>query len=161
MICIDLEASGLAKESYPIEIAWKCSETGQFDTFLIDPASVPEWEHWDEFAEEVHCIPPEMLEKDGIRVEDACKRLNDALAGRQVISDAWEYDSFWLQRLFDAAGVRQTFQLVGLDTVLTAEERIQYQLIARSQFRRHRALRDVEHLLEALEAAKWQAEQSG
>lgn len=154
MICIDLEASGLAAESYPIEIAWKCSRSGAGDSFLINPDSVPEWGYWDEFAEEVHGIEPEQLRQQGISAEAACARLNQALAGQQVVSDACEYDGFWLRRLFDACGLQPSFRLVGLEAVLAAEEWEQYQLIARSQFRRHRALADVEALIEAIEAAR-------
>lgn len=154
MICIDLEASGLARESYPIEVAWKCSETGGQDSFLIDPASVSGWKYWDDFAEELHCISQEQLAQEGITAEEACRRLNQALEGCEVISDAFEYDSFWLRRLYGACRLEPLFRLVGLDSVLSGEERIQYQLISRSQFRRHRALQDVEHQLEAIAAIR-------
>ncbi|GAA0687292.1 hypothetical protein GCM10009104_11700 [Marinobacterium maritimum] len=154
MICIDLEASGLAHESYPIEIAWKCTDTGDSDSFLINPDSVPEWQYWDEFAEELHGIEPELLQQEGISADQACLRLNRALKGREVISDAFEYDGFWLRRLFEACGMQPSFHLVGLEAVLSAEERIQYQFIARSQFRRHRALQDVEDLISAITAAR-------
>ncbi len=154
MICIDLEASGLARESYPIEIAWKCTETGENDCFLINPDTVPEWHYWDEFAEELHGIEPELLQQEGISADQACLRLNRALKGREVISDAFEYDGFWLRRLFEAGDMQPSFHLVGLDAVLSAEERIQYQFIARSQFRRHRALQDVEDLISAIAVAR-------
>ncbi len=154
MICIDLEASGLARDSYPIEVAWKCSETGKFDSFLIDPSSVPGWTYWDEFASELHCIRRSMLKQEGISVTAAAERLNTALSGCEVLSDAPEYDGFWLKRLFDAADDCPLFELKGLETVLSSEERVQYQLISRAQFRRHRALPDVEHLLDAIQAAQ-------
>lgn len=150
MICIDLEASGLASDSYPIEIAWACTETGRSDSFLINPASAPGWTYWDEFAEELHGIEPELLLQEGIDVGAACERLNRALEGEQVISDAFDYDGFWLRRLYRAAGVQPAFRLVGLDAVLSGEQRIQYQFIARTQFRRHRAMRDVEDLISAI-----------
>ena len=102
MICIDLEASGLARESYPIEIAWKCTKSGASDCFLINPDTVPEWHYWDECAEELHGIEPDMLQREGISADQACFRLNRALAGKDVVSDAVEYDGFWLRRLFDA-----------------------------------------------------------
>jgi len=150
VICIDLEASGLASDSYPIEIAWACTETGRSDSFLINPASAPGWTYWDEFAEELHGIEPELLLQEGIDVGAACERLNRALEGEQVISDAFDYDGFWLRRLYRAAGVQPAFRLVGLDAVLSGEQRIQYQFIARTQFRRHRAMRDVEDLISAI-----------
>ncbi|PSL13218.1 hypothetical protein CLV44_11347 [Marinobacterium halophilum] len=154
MICIDLEASGLARESYPIEVAWKCTESGASDTFLINPGTVGGWDYWDECAEELHGIEPELLAQEGISADAACSRLNAALAGRDVISDALEYDGFWLRRLFRACDVEPGFLLVGLEAVLSTEERIQYQFIARAQFRRHRALQDVNDLISAITAAR-------
>lgn len=154
MICIDLEASGLARESYPIEIAWKCTATGRSDSFLINPDSVPEWEYWDEHAEELHGIDCELLQREGISADLACRRLNQALSGCEVVSDAREYDGFWLRRLFSATGVRPGFHLVGLEAVLNAEERVQYQSIARSRSRRHRALQDVDDLIADIAAVR-------
>jgi len=154
VICIDLEASGLAAESYPIEIAWVCAETDRRDSFLIDPESALGWTYWDEYAEELHGIEPELLQREGIPVQLACQRLNQALEGEQVISDAFEYDSFWLNRLYQAAGMKPGFQLAGLDTVLSGEQLLQYRLIARAQFRRHRAMQDVVDLINAIQAVQ-------
>lgn len=157
MICIDLEASGLASESYPIEIAWACADTGLNDCFLINPDSVPGWTYWDEFAEELHGIEQELLQQEGIAAEEACLRLNRALQGKQVVSDAVEYDGFWLRRMYQACGVQPSFSLVGLDAVLSSEQRIQYRFIARAQFRRHRAKQDVEDLISAIRTAKYES----
>lgn len=154
MICIDLEASGLAAESYPIEIAWACVETDRRDSFLIDPESAPGWTYWDEYAEELHGIEPELLQREGIPVTQACRRLNQALEGEQVISDAFEYDSFWLNRLYQAAGMKPEFRLTGLESVLGGEQLLQYRLIARAQFRRHRAMPDVVDLINAIQAVQ-------
>lgn len=154
MICIDLEASGLSHESYPIEIAWKCTESGESDSFLVNPGSVPGWCYWDEYAEELHGIEPEVLERDGISADAACMRLNRALSGRDLVSDACEYDGFWLRRLFEACDQKPAFRLVGLEAVLSSEERVQYQFIARSQLRRHRALQDVDDLIAAISAVR-------
>jgi hypothetical protein len=154
LICIDLEASGLARESYPIEIAWKCTKSGASDCFLINPDTVPEWHYWDECAEELHGIEPDLLQREGISADQACFRLNRVLAGKDVVSDAVEYDGFWLRRLFDACDIRQGFRLAGLESVLSAEERIQYHFIAGAAVRRHRALQDVEDLISAITAAQ-------
>lgn len=152
MICIDLEASGLAAESYPIEIAWACTDSGRSDSFLINPASVSDWTYWDDYAEELHGIEPELLQREGISVTQACERLNRALEGQQVISDAFEYDSFWLSRLYQAAGMKPGFRLAGLEWVLNAEQLDEYKLIAEAQLRRHRAARDVADLISAIQA---------
>jgi len=154
VICIDLEASGLAVESYPIEVAWACTDSGRSDSFLINPASVSDWTYWDEYAEELHGIEPELLQREGISAAQACERLNRALEGQQVISDAFEYDSFWLNRLYQAAGMKPEFRLTGLESVLGGEQLLQYRLIARAQFRRHRAMPDVVDLINAIQAVQ-------
>lgn len=154
LICIDLEASGLSQDSYPIEVAWKNSVTGADDNFLIDPASVPEWTFWDEYAEEIHGIEPELLQQEGITAAAACARLNAALAGCRVICDAYEYDLFWLSRLFDSQGESMRFELQGLDTLLDNEQLCRFREISSAKLRRHRALRDVEDLIDQIEAAR-------
>lgn len=158
VIFFDLEASGLSAASYPIEVAWKCPETGDSDNFLINPDTVTAWEYWDEFAEELHGIDLERLQSEGISAVEACLRLNEALSGKTLISDALEFDSFWIRRLFEAGCVKQAFRLSGLDQLLTSEQLIQYHFIARSQFRRHRAMSDVEDLITAVAAVQGEAE---
>jgi DNA polymerase III epsilon subunit-like protein len=110
-VYIDLEASGLGPDSYPIEVAWKDSVDGTSDNFLIDPSGEKGWDYWDEFAEELHGIAPEDLAGQ-LCASESAERLNSALSGRKVISDALEFDAFWVRRLFAAAGLQPTFQLV-------------------------------------------------
>ncbi|GGK60838.1 hypothetical protein [Amphritea balenae] len=154
LICLDIEASGLGPRSYPIEVAWK-SLAGASDNFLIDPCSADEWDYWDDFAEEMHGICRSELLRDGVDVHTACDRMNAALADKLVLSDAWEFDYFWLQRLFQATGKAMTFKLQGLESVLQREELIQYQFICKAQLRRHRAMSDVDHILQAIRSVKF------
>ena len=147
LICIDLEASGLGPDSYPVEVAWKSAESGAQDSFLINPESAEGWVFWDEFAEEMHGIEWSTLTKSGIGVRAACERLNTALFGKDVVCDALEFDAFWLRRLFRAGCQPMNFTLKGIESVLSPEQRIQYRLVSRSQYRRHRALDDVEDQL--------------
>lgn len=151
LICIDFEASGLGAESYPIEVAWKSTSSDISTDCLINPDSAEGWDYWDEFAEELHGIDREMLQQ-GLSVAEVCSKMNEELAGCDLICDALEFDSFWLQRLFTAAGMKPTFKLKGLDTILSPEQLIQYRLVSKTQFRRHRAMRDVEDLIKALDA---------
>lgn len=153
-ICIDIEASGLGSRSYPIEIAWKCSRTGRSDEFFINPDSGYEWTDWDEQAAQIHNISPQLLRKQGISVQEACVRLNTALDGSTVVSDALEFDFFWMQRLFDAAMLKPTFSMAGIDMILEGEQMIMYRLVAKAQVRRHRAMSDVEDLLTCLAACE-------
>ena len=59
---IDLEASGLASNSYPIEVGLALAPGNRFCS-LIKP--VDEWEHWDQQAESVHGISRDILLKMG------------------------------------------------------------------------------------------------
>ncbi|MBY4679036.1 3'-5' exonuclease [Marinobacterium arenosum] len=157
MICIDFEASGLGPLSYPIEVAWKNAASGEQDSFLINPASVSGWDYWDEHAEELHGIDRQELAEQGICVSVAAQRLNTMLDGYEVICDALEFDYFWLSRLFDAARMKPSFKLQGLDAVMTPEQLIQFRFLSRGQLRRHRALRDVEDLIRTIHAVRSEA----
>lgn len=161
LICLDLEASGLGPDSYPIEVAWKGTSESmedQSDNFLIDPGSVSEWDFWDDFAEEMHGVCRVELSKEGIAAVEACERLNAALQGLDVVSDAWEFDSFWLRRLFDAADRTMQFRLIGLSDILSPGELIQYRFVCKAQLRRHRAMADVNHIMQAIRSVKFAAE---
>lgn len=109
LIFLDLEASSLGPDSYPIEIAWSGSD-GQSDSFLIEPVS--NWSDWDSFAElTVHRVSKAELSARGISVEQAVHRLNQSLRGQVVLVDSLNWDGFWLQRLFDAAEINSQFDL--------------------------------------------------
>lgn len=148
LICIDIESSGLGPDSYPIEVAWRCDISGKQDEFLIDPASVEGWEYWDEFAEELHGIEHELLAREGVSAAEACERLNAALAGKTLTCDAYDFDLFWLSRLFESQQQPMRFRIQGIETLLTGEQCQVYR--QNTRFRRHRALRDVEDQLDAL-----------
>lgn len=149
---MDLEASGLGPRSYPIEVAWKCGATGECDSFLINPESAYGWNDWDPIAAEIHNIPRDHLIKEGISVREACKRLNQFIGDRDVISDALEFDYFWIRRLFEAGMMKPTFKMKGIDHILEGEQLIMYRLVASAQVRNHRAMDDVEDLIKCIEA---------
>lgn len=157
LICIDLEASGLGAQSYPIEVAWKNDLTGEQDSFLIDPDTAEGWLYWDEYAEEMHGIEREELNKQGLDIISACKRLNEKLKDKTLISDAVEFDLFWLTRLFEATGIKPMFEMAGLDRILSSEQRIQFGFLAKAQSRKHRALDDVEDIISCIKAVSCEA----
>ena len=105
MYVIDIEASGLAEESYPIEIAWQSvSNEDDFDSFLIQP--IDSWKHWDAYAEEhVHHISRNSLFEQGISAQSACERLNESLKNKVVYSDAVNFDERWMLKLFNDLGI--------------------------------------------------------
>lgn len=108
---IDCEASSLRHDSYPIEIGWS-EESGMVKSFIIDPSFVPNWIDWDEYAErEIHHISQTMLSLYGISPQFAAQQLNNRLKGKIVFSDAPDYDSFWLRRLFQATEIEPLFKV--------------------------------------------------
>ena len=127
---LDIESSGLFESSYPIEIAWYKPNINLHDSFLIMPD--PTWVDWDDLAEELyHGIPRAQLFEEGISPLAAATRLNQALTGLSVTVDGFDWDSFWLKRLYHAANLECEFQLISLNPPLP------------EYHRPHRALADV------------------
>ena len=153
-VYIDIEATGLSEDSYPIEIAWVCEQTEESDSFLINPSEASNWHYWCDIAEQIHGIEREKLLEEGVSVSAACERLNTALNGASLVSDALSFDGFWMSRLFTAAGETAAFEMIGLDDLLTPEELVRYKKVSRSQLRRHRALDDVKAMMRAVKMVK-------
>jgi hypothetical protein len=101
-VFLDFEASSLAKNSYPIEVAW-IFEDGRSEAYLILPA--PAWTDWDEGAEAVHRIPRAELVAKGTPHEVVAQRMLEALAGHTVYASAPSWDGKWLSTLLRAAGM--------------------------------------------------------
>jgi DNA polymerase III, epsilon subunit and related 3''-5'' exonucleases len=118
-IILDVEASGFGRGSYPIEIGLAFPD-GSTESFLIHPA--PGWSHWDPEAERVHGISRETLLVHGRNVVEVAALLNARLAGNRAYSDAWNFDSSWVARLFDTAGFPQHFRLDTVRTLLDETE---------------------------------------
>jgi len=116
---IDLEASGLASNSYPIEVGLAL-EPGRRYCRLIKP--VDHWHHWDEHAESVHKISRETLFEKGRPVTEVAHELNQLLKNRIVFSDAWGVDNSWIMVLFAAAGIEKTFSVSALEMILSESQ---------------------------------------
>lgn len=144
-LIIDVEASGLGRGSYPIEVGVALADS-QTECMIIRPEA--DWQHWDSRAEQLHGISRVVLEQHGRQVREVVEWLNDCLAGEPVYSDAWGNDSSWLALLFECAGVPQRFRLHSLYELL-CERQVQHwhntknSLIERSGFSRHRASHDA------------------
>jgi hypothetical protein len=160
-VFLDVEASGLSDESYPIEVAWN-NEDGVVSSFLVKISLVPEWTHWDPNAEKLHGITREMLEEGGIAPGAACNVLRTELRGMTVHSDSTMFDQFWLHRLFNAGAncpspVRLT-DLCGVDAiVLAAGRKIAVPMKAKAKAETggaHRAKNDVRALMRFYELAE-------
>jgi len=146
---IDLEASGLNDKSWPIEVGWAIGD-GVPTALLIRPQK--EWENtaWDTKAEVLHGIARIELENHGHDAAVVCKKLNNALAGKTVVSDAPDWDGFWLYRLHEAAQMKQSFVLshfADLMPPLRVSDKMQ--LVAKANAaapHTHRAESDVRHM---------------
>lgn len=151
MIILDIEASGLGDESYPIEVAWiNRANCSRWDSFLIRPAEG--WTHWDAVAEQLHGIPRETLFEQGLDVEEAVGRLDEALAGETVYSDGVQSDRPWMMRLYRAAGRgKLSFRFAHLQSLLPPDKVSPYFARFHSSDTHHRALDDVEKMIKILD----------
>jgi hypothetical protein len=118
-VFLDIEASGFGAGSYPIEVGCILPD-GQTMCCLVRP---PEgWRHWDHAAEAIHHITRDVLMQHGLPIDDVVCRLDDALHGKDVFSDAWGNDYAWLSRLYDEAGRVPHFHLRSLRELLSEEQ---------------------------------------
>ena len=140
---IDVEASGLGDNSYPIEIAWvNRLNRHQNDSFLVCPD--PSWTFWDDYAEQsIHRIPRDSLLKDGVSVINACNRLNDALKGHRILSDAAQTDRFWIRKLFSCAGIQSEFSIGSIYELIPGDKADVFQRRLKKESVPHRALEDA------------------
>jgi hypothetical protein len=112
---IDIEASGLGPQSFPIEVGWALLD-GVSGSVLIKPASGWISEAWDEAAEGLHGIPWAQLTAQGQSAWAVADKLNGLLNRCiLVLSDAPQMDGFWLDRLFDQTSADRRFELTEFD----------------------------------------------
>src|SRR5690606_5104572 len=103
---IDFEASSLDLiASYPIEVGI-CMPDGTLHSWLIRPHG--SWQDWSESADTIPGTPRADLEDEGAAVDQVAAGLHAWLAS-QVFCDARTFDSFWLHRLYRAAGTTPAF----------------------------------------------------
>lgn len=161
----DCEASDV--EGYPIEVGWAFVDRAAgaivSESHLIKPPEDwPVKESWDRAAERLHRISLSQLHREGRPVWEVARRMNAALGGRELFSDAPQ-DEAWLGLLFDAAGVEPSFTIRRTDArILISQAAADHgmsqadytrakELAAQLAPRRHRAEADARHL-----AVLWQ-----
>ena len=101
-VFLDFEASSLAKQSYPVEVAW-VFETGEAETHLIRPA--PGWDDWDDGAARIHGLSRERLTAEGEPHDAVARRMLATLQGQRLYASAPSWDGKWLSRLLRGAGL--------------------------------------------------------
>lgn len=141
-IFIDIESSGIARGSFPIEIGWAQPVVEDDGRVVLDVRSIlvrpsENWlsdpARWDSSAEPVHGLSQEILLRDGRALSDICEMLDQTFNAVEVASDTgmggWDDD--WLLALYEEAGragrnwdlaekqsgavVARQFRAVGLD----------------------------------------------
>ncbi len=124
---------------------------------LIKPCEGWSLDDWNPEAEALHGVSHQTLLTKGVSANEVCERLNTVLGGKQVFSDAPDWDGFWLYRLFQAAGIRQTFKLSDLNVLFqsTPPEKMDAYLAEADRMapRKHRAVPDVLHMRALYELA--------
>ena len=151
---LDIEASSLSPRSYPVEIAWGDSESGEVEAHLINPGRVAFWLDWDPASESVHGLSRPYLRRNGEEPLTVAHRANQALYGRTVHATS-PRDRDWVDTLFAAVGVNRLFQVGDAEEVLPAAGESRYWAYRESWRRlesqglqRHRAGADVRQLVE-------------
>ncbi len=148
---IGVEASGLSPLSYPIEVGIYGNQV-QYQKLIVPAKS---WAHWSKKSEALHRLSRETLFRNGEHVMDVARKLNSLLWAQCVYSDHADWDGFWIQRLFDAASIRQNFSVVDIRDLFTVGELSDYTIalkeLNRSASRRaHRALDDARTIYKAM-----------
>ncbi|GAB1256611.1 3'-5' exonuclease [Aurantivibrio plasticivorans] len=149
---IDVEASGLHPDSYPIEIGVLID--GEVHCWLIKPSE--SWTFWDDHAEEIHGISRNQLQEEGLDAYQVANELNGVMDGTDGIlySDAASWDYGWLQTLFQSTGVHQTFHIHPLSEVIPEDKVRDYnihfeRLVHSDEYNHHRAEDDVQMIYQA------------
>ena len=157
LYAIDFEASSLEDNSYPIEVGivvWPArDEPTQGWATLIRPD--PDWRmhgHWSRASRAAHGIAMAKL-ADGLDAYEVARTLNVVAQGRTCWCDGGPYDTYWLERLFAAAGLAPAFRLGSWHALLRSlsDARRERALAwLEKQPSRHRAEADARCLLQAL-----------
>jgi hypothetical protein len=104
---VDFEASGIAPDSYRSEISMVSAD---FDyQALIRPLCY--WTHWSFDAQDTHGISRQNLPANGLEPSLIPAALNATYEGARLCADSLQ-DGFWLDTLYEAAGIQPSFELL-------------------------------------------------
>jgi hypothetical protein len=150
---LDIEASGLSPRSYPVEVAWGDTESGEVESHLINPDRVAFWLDWDPASESVHGLSRGYLRRNGEDPAEVAHRANAALSGVTVHATSGR-DQDWMDTLFAAVGAKRHFVIGDVDDVLPASAERRYWAyreawwqLGEQGYSPHRAGADVRHLI--------------
>ena len=163
VVMMDLEASSLKGAmggqhetglSYPVEVGIAGAD-GYKEARLIKPQ--PDWTNWNgepgnPDKGRIHGISRRELIENGQDVKVIAQWLNEQLTGKTVMCDSPDAkaDTFWLDRLYEAAGVERTFDLQFLYDYMNLDDPDMYLAYDNTGLAReapHRAGEDAEDLM--------------
>lgn len=120
ILILDVEASGLTNESYPIEIGI-CEPNKDPLSWLLQP--LPHWSFWDSYAEEhIHHISRNQLFEKGKNAKSVANQLNSLFHGKILFADSEDMDLFWINRLYSDCGVNRDFDIQFLGTLFNSDQ---------------------------------------
>jgi hypothetical protein len=153
---IDVEASGLHFDSYPIEVAILSIEQPQ--SWLIAPQ--PTWTYWDPNAEALHGISRDLLRSEGMSCALVAAQLSAAIRSedRVLYSDAAEWDWDWIRTLYLSVDAVLDFNVLSIQQLMTSRQVEVFnsekrRLAEVKTYRLHRAASDVALLAHAYRSA--------
>lgn len=164
VVMLDLEASSMRGAnggnrkpealSYPIE-AGVAHADGRVETKLIKPQ--PDWTDWSGEPDNpdigrFHGIARSELFEKGEDVSEVARWLNEELTGKIVMCDSPQArpDTFWVNRLFSAAGIQREFDVHFLYDYMDLDDPDTYLAYDNTGLEReaqHRAGQDAEDLM--------------
>lgn len=147
---LDIEASGLSPDSYPIEIGIALPDRTTWCS-LIKPTA--NWKHWSKEAQDFHGITREDLHNSGRDIQTVTKTLNQLLHNKTVYTDCWVLDDLWIRTLFTQARIRPTFRLRDIMYILKEDHFVSWEptkkrIAQELDLQRHRASNDAKILQE-------------
>jgi len=149
---IDIEASGLHFDSYPIELAVLVNR--QTNSWLIKPEA--NWSYWCSTAESMHGISREMLKKEGLTAAQVIDEFMKCVEtpNRTLYSDAVHWDADWMGTLFSVVNTAQLFHIKSIYDLLEKKQILKFdqakiRLAESGKYRRHRAKEDVRMIHQA------------
>jgi DNA polymerase III epsilon subunit-like protein len=113
-VFFDVESSGLAPGSFPIEVGW-AFVGGSSESLLVRPheAWLSRPDAWDPSAEARHGISREHLAREGRPIDEVAHRLNGIFTNRILVSPSPEHHLSWVSMIFEwtTNRPRPTFQV--------------------------------------------------